>query len=110
VTNRASKIFAFLDARNGPTLDELSGLSSRVSICLSGDDHSGSVLTNPTVSSHYSVLARRDAQRLRRIEFCKSRVRSELVEVKSYASVPARIEARKRGLLSLEKRMEGCDP
>ncbi|HEY6529182.1 MAG TPA: acyltransferase [Cellvibrionaceae bacterium] len=105
------------------TLEDFSGLSSRVSIYSSSDDYSGSVLTNPTVPDIYKNVIHADVYIGRHVIVgsgsvilpgvslgegvaigALSLVRKNCEPFGIYAGNPAKkIKERNRGLLEMEK-------
>lgn len=106
------------------TLEDFSGLSSRVSVYSSSDDYSGSVLTNPTVPDTYKNVRHADVYIGRHVIVgsgsvilpgvslhegvavgALSFVRKDCEAFGIYAGNPAKkIKERKRDLLEIEKK------
>lgn len=112
------------------TLEDFSGLSSRVSIYSSNDDYSGSYMTNPTVAQDFTNVCHKDV-RVRRHAIvgsgtvilpgvtleegaavgALSLVTKNCKEFGIYIGVPAKyIKDRKRNLLEIEKKFLASNP
>ncbi|WP_083928289.1 acyltransferase [Marinobacterium rhizophilum] len=119
-------VYSLLIGGSKISLEDFSGLSSRVSVYSSSDDYSGGYMTNPTISEDYTNVYSEDVYIGKHVIIGSgtvvlpgvtledgvavgaiSLVNKNCKEFGIYSGVPAkRIKERKRDLLLLEKGMK----
>lgn len=116
-------VFSLLVGKGRITMEDFSGLSSRVSLYSSSDDYSGKWMTNPTVPAELTGVKHADVHLGRHVIIgahtvvlpgsvleegaavgAQSLVRGRCLAFTTYSGVPARrIAARQKRLLELEQ-------